>query len=159
MTPVFMQPEFLPTNISNPPSDTLALVAVGLMLLAIVLLLPANILKAKRMRVSFGTLATVLFLSGCILGVNQMAVAKEASLNDKAENRKNLVTNVESVYDIEGIDLPNRLWNHDGSALNVIVYQDGLAYSAKLFEDPKTFEPTLSVMVSPDAEAKPIRKK
>lgn len=166
MTTIFMQQEFLPNDISTNPSDVLGFVGLGLigagLVVAAVSLTfhPARKVKLTRKHKLVDALAVIMFFTGFVLFFVQMDNEIDADRDDNATNRENIIRNVEAVYDIEGLELPrsNYITGKD-YAIEVTVYQDGLAYPAKLSQNPKTYEPTLSVIVSPDVEAKPIRKK
>lgn len=92
------------------------------------------------------------------------------------ENRANLISNIESIYDIDKVELSSQVMQFigakegliDGSEISihpwdagadVVVYQDGKAYEALLTQDPETYEPSLSVRANVHTDVDPIRKK
>lgn len=93
----------------------------------------------------------------------------------RAENMDNLLSNIETIYDIESIEIdPNGLWNIIRSdarrweeqtkssrlpSVEAVVLQDGKAFDVLLSQDPDTYEPLLSVRTSVHSDAPVIRKK
>lgn len=98
--------------------------------------------------------------------------------DQRDKNRANLLSNIESVYDVERIEIdPDGLAsltsaNSEGKigdkvitrkpfdlSVEAVVFQDGKAYDVLLTQDPDTYEPLLSVRTSTYSDAPVIRKK
>ncbi|MBC9706395.1 MAG: hypothetical protein H9W81_15780 [Enterococcus sp.] len=154
-----MQQEFLPTDTTIHTSQAWGFIGLSLIFVTILFIVLSVIKNKAPWKQIYSVLTAVSCFGIFFFFVTQANVDMQAGFEAKTTNKANLNANIEAVYDIEGIDLPNSIYTSDDSALDVTVYQDGLAYPAKLSQDPKTYEPTLSVVVSSDVEAKPIRKK
>ena len=122
-------------------------------------------LQDKSMRVGQAIcsfiVGAVLVVGGAGFVVTSIVHAvnyEEAKLEMRKTNIDSLVSNLESVYDVEVVR-DNSLLNISTTATpKIMVVQDETAYEALVRQDSDTYEPTLLMVASPDATIKEFRK-
>lgn len=115
--------------------------------------LPAQLAKiASRVLMVAVFAFTVATLMSAINHYDAQEEAREVA-------KGNLITNIQTVYDVEVVQGLDNYNVSPDSKPELSVIQDEVAYEVFLKQNPETYEPTLIMVASPDAEVRELRKK
>lgn len=157
MTYIPTQQEFLPTNLSIDYNSPLVLPSLIFLfgMAALLVLMFCTKLGPKPQRlllVIFTASLSVSMVLAILAMVDLSAQEEEVPVTNKA----NLIKNIESVYDVEWVRVETV--PPTAESLEVTLSQDDVVYSAIVFQDPETFEPSVTLITGVE-KAKELRKK
>lgn len=155
MFSITMQQEFLPTNLLidtskfMTPAFCLLIVVLGLFL---VLLFAALGTKTTRVLVTGMIAALMGFIILSLVGI---AASTSQTKELPETNKANFIKNIESVYDVDWVRVETV--SPSAESIEVILSQDDVVYSAIVFQDPETFEPSVTLITGAE-KAQELRK-
>lgn len=148
------QQEFLPTNLLI-DANTFGITLIVGVLLCLVLSFTALFTESKKVRV-LAIVGTFLAIMGTVvLSTINMVEIQTQEAEVPATNKANLITNIETVYDVDWVRVDKAFYNNE--PVEVFLSQDEVVYNALVIQDPETFEPSVT-LITGDEEPRELRK-